>query len=536
MQNFNSIHPRNYLNQLLCHLCGRLQPEAEILTHLTHCLNYVEEPIPYEKTKEFVHVLLAKDKRTKQEILEYNDEAFDIYVRFTMAMCKACNKYLSRDTMAHHYKSCKGMQYNNNRQNRVNIVHLFATEQVFFKDEETSKRELFKLRKEIASHRFDASRKFNNNSTVNKSGTSYGIKSARKRNKNAHECMISKSSSKGLPPSVPEIRSTHRRNNNDITSLSNAGLSPKDNYNNPCDDSQSKRINDITLGNILDDYDETFMSSLTDVNHIMPLEHNIKSTMPKLSDMGLSPGKCFKKPGTITKNGANRMAKVERHSKTSISPLNSAHKVNQSHYSMNKTLPTNITQHLNKPSSRQLKNDGGLNKPIKPYHQQPNYRRKDTWHDKKRSASPNMHQIRKLSRVEVPQGFAQELYSNLSIVTENIRKFQDERSKALSKDKRHRSIYLKEQRVHYNGHCHLKSSNGDNHVGKSYKHTFGADLPTKPNNYVSTSRKIVRPGDAYDKFKQNLRACAHCQRSFTENRITKHERVCLKRASRKNKL
>lgn len=538
MKYFNKVDPKVYSRQLLCHLCGDLQPQVELLTHITQCLDRVVEPLPYDKTREFVQLLMENEKKTRQEILDYNNGAFDIYVRYNLMICKACDRYCPKGFENHHYKSCKSFNSVKHSKNDSPMINLFSITQMAHRDKDKSKREIVQLKSEIASFRLEKSRKYMTNQNINKIGKAVESRNMIKPKNTWFKGAVNTSTI--CDPSLPsntDIDVVSRVHINYLSSKPEVEASSTKKYR-VRTFSNSKKVTDATFMLMLDDYDELFMESHKDINLFKSTINQTDTVLSVLHRRSRSPVAKTRTYSRRLDNDLIKTLRYERSKNNELSPLNaykSKNRLQAPLKSPKRAYPLNFTSAINVPPSRVQNITTIKHTSKRPCSQASEKSVRNENESNKRSTSSNMAHIRRYSKVEVPKDFAKEIQINLSLVSDNIKKIEDERAILLQKDKRERSLSKTSKKLAsdtFEKQEQLATSNIEEQ--KSYKTISDNNFP--PIRVEKTQQIVNKTINCgfYDRFKQKLKPCRHCERCFTGDRLLKHEKVCLERISRKN--
>lgn len=523
----------DFTSKFLCHLCGKLHAKDLLLQHMMVCINQCEEPVPYEKTKEMINHLITGNMDGKTGIIPYNNDALDILIRMNVVICTRCDKYTYRSMQQAHCKGCVLSSITDNNIDNTSMRVLYKEEELFIRDSETSRRELLKLRNDILNKVPDKKGKVLKTENPTKKLLKTLSKVANTTPKSPNDTIkgydarsslrqVLQSSRFVAPKSIAEVSTTVKR---DIeTSKSHRKIIPSPLLQNSRAKSfMLEKATNRTHEDIGNNTERLKTDTLTDdkLESVKNLSQHLQSTK-RLNDKRLNTLQSKESDGGIVLDQNNLLPIVAQRIK---------YKSRLDYTASERDITKKFASY-----GIHSENDRGANLEVRFTDKSERLVRMTTNEDgdieKIRNISPRLMEIKKRSRIEVPQDSDKELRRNLSLVSNNIKRLEDEKRKSMTAYEEKRSI-SKNQKIDRET---IPETDSEEEMIKidlipnKIKKTEKKDTRTKEEVGQITYKGSVRNNQSSnDMLGKSVVDCKYCNKTLLTNILGEHEDVCMKK-------
>lgn len=523
----------DFSSKLLCHLCGKMQSKELLVQHMMTCISQCEEPVPYEKTRQMVGYIQTANPESKGAIVGYNNDALDVLIRLNLVNCTNCNKYLLKSIQKTHGKGCNEIPISDGKIEGKTFEVLYKMDELYIRDEETSKRELMKLRNDVLSKTSERKIKILKVEDPSKKVQ----KPAPKSNNATPKSLIDPS--KGLQPrtsmrftqQVSKVAVSKRVIDDVKASKTTLDISKsvlKDNTISPSLGSRAKSFVHDKNSNPV--FQTTNGPERTKSDAISDKQQNL-TEVPSQNQFTSTRRINEKKLNTFLSKERNSDIILDHNNFLPIIAQKTKYKSRFEQAVSERDMTfryTSIGFPTENDRSGQLENRISDN----------SERRVRTssvdcdMSEKPRSISPKLQEIKRRSKIEIPENFAQELKRNLSVVSENIKKIEEDRASLVNtlKGKRSVSKTKKLGKSLVNETCEEEEMIRIDSIPTPEK--INRQKEIRAINLINSTceKEIVRNNLMMtEKFSRTLVSCNYCDRTFVTYSLEEHEEVCMKK-------
>lgn len=509
----SSLYPTiDFSTKFLCHICAKLYSKDQLFEHLSTCITQHEDQLPYEKAKEILATVVNGNIDAKMTVIRFNSAALDLYIRMNVVVCGVCGQYLYKGLRDLHCKGCKG---STNAPGSTNtFINLYKDIEMYATDKETSRKELSKLCTDMCNKRNEKMMKGRETkSPGNKLHKTMGDKLAKPKPLLAKPIKGNEVRVSLRPQQVKNNVASMKNVANNIKRALNDTIAPKFATMDKTTAHMPKHKNNSM---ILDKPKKPLETTETQVHHL---------ESGPVSDQQLGSSYKLLQPTTSARVINEKRTNLQYTAEPDQNII-----LDQNNY-----LP--ITNKTTRYRSRfditvsewdvalkyrfnglNLDNDGGTGQ----YNRYSDMSKRnirhsnlnnDTSDNKPRSVSPKLQEIRRRSKIEIPDDFQQELKRNLSVVSENIKKIEEDRIAITN--------LTREQRSLSRTHTISQYTDTEDNFQELIKIDNVRSSPIDRKSCFSG----VGSKDVGDK---NV-SCRYCDRKGLGDKIQDHERVCIRK-------